>query len=165
MADYKLQQLGGTDNSLINSITGLQTGLRKIPFTIDIGKAVEDGYVKTESFFIMTLPAGSILHGFDAVITETLSLGTSGTTDIGHTKADPDEYVDAQSDTAVGAFTAYVAATFPERIGASDKVLYAEFNNSGGAVADGVIQGYVLIMPPISEQQIAPARPRVYPNS
>lgn len=130
MADITNQKLGGSG-------TGLSyVNAQRAAGVIDIAKAVRDGYTSGSSIELVTYEEGTIINAFDAVITETLVLGTSNTVDIGTAKADPDEYVDAQSTTAVGRFGAYVSNTYPQVLTA-DTTFYLELN--GSAVTSGKI--------------------------
>lgn len=158
MADVTNQKLGGTGTSTAVSAYPLKT----FNGVIDIAKGVSDNsYVKTEQFDLLTIPANATILHFDARITEALVLGTTGTTDIGTTAADPDEFVDAQTTTAVGNFGAIAATT----LAASDteRTLFAEFNNSGGTVDSGKIAYTVVMTVPAVETE-EKARPRTYTN-
>lgn len=76
---------------------------------IDAAKLYADGQVATDSFELIPMPANSLLLWADAQIQTTLANVTS--VSVGTTAATPTEYVNAQTDTAVGRFTAYVANT------------------------------------------------------
>ncbi len=159
MAIETNQKLGGTGTSMAIGNAG---AIRPYKIVVDIAKAVADGTFAAggDQIDIMTLPDGSYFAGIDAEIVEVLVLGTSPTTDIGTTTADPDEYVDGQTDTAVGRFTAYVAASVVPVIIVGEKTLTAEFG--GSAPASGKVAVTVWLGVPVTTN-FERASERIYP--
>lgn len=134
---------------------------RTVRGVVDIAAAVADGLTAGDNVELMDLNAGDILLAVDAKITEALVLGASNSIDIGTTEADPDEYVDNQSDTAVGVFTAYVAGSLgPSRVTA-DATIYCEIN--GAAVTSGKI-GWSVTYIPSSDDGLEMSDHRSYTN-
>lgn len=132
MADITNQRLG------TGATMGLGHGrVEVLTHVVDIQKAVADGLTTGDYVEILTLEAGTILLSMDAEITTALSLGTNNTIDIGSTVADPDEYIDASTTTAVGRFGAYVAACVVPVVLTTDTVMYCEVN--GDTLASGKI--------------------------
>ncbi len=121
--------------------TGNYFGLNKpMQFVIDLGKAAADtvnAYSTGDTLLceVVDLPADIQIKDLHAEIVE--ALPASSTTNIGTTSADPDEYVDGQTDVAVGQFTGYVAVTYPEII-TTAKTLYVQVANAG-AITSGKI--------------------------
>ena len=109
---------------------------------IDIAKEVADAIAAGTTFTagsqidLISLELGTTILHFDAVIVEALSLGANNAIDIGFTTADPDEYVDAQTTTAVGRFGSYVSVTRPELL-VADSTITVEVN--GDTIATGKI--------------------------
>lgn len=131
---------------------------------IDAAKCYEDGGTASDVYQLFVVPANTLLIVGDAQITSTLANVTS--VDIGTTVGDPDEYVDAQTDTAVGRFTAYVAST-PFSTGAaykqvvtSETKLYLKWGALGATSAGKVSVTIGLI--DLDAKEIA--RPHVYTN-
>lgn len=156
MTTISTQKLGGTGTAL--SANGHPD--RTYHGVIDIAAAVADGYVKGDSLALITIPANVPVLHFGARITEALVIGTNGTTDIGTTVGDPDEFVDAQTTTAVGNFGAYAATTLAASD--SERTLYAEFNSDTSVTSGKIAYTVTMPMPPVE----APGRavPRTYPN-
>jgi hypothetical protein len=156
MATYSSQKYGGT------STLGTAAEYAKVyEMVFDIKKAVADGYASGDSAVLMTLPAGFILLALDAVITETLVISGGNTVDIGTDVSDPDDYVDAQSTTAVGRFGAYVGACVVPVVITTASTLYIEINAS--TITSGKIALTVVGVDPASGN-VPRARPKVYTN-
>ena len=128
---------------------------------VDVAQAVADGFTAGDSIHLFNRPAGGLFWALDARITEALVLGTSQSTDIGLTESDPDDYVDAQTDTAVGAFTTYAAASLALARIASEDSVYMSF--AGSAITSGKVAVTMFISAPV-QTNIEAAKPRVYPN-
>lgn len=146
--DITNQSLGGTGDALARGT--LNVGQYVVE--VDLGRAAADDsdYVAGDTLRVkaMDLPAGTILLAVDAEISE--ALPASSTTNIGTTAGDPDEYVDAQTDTAVGRFTGYVAGATATAVIAADAVLYVQVANAG-AISTGKIKVTVVAASPVEE--------------
>ena len=159
MADVTTFKLGGANG---DELAFGHDSVRTFRHVIDIEKAIEAGYTVGSSYAIMTLPKNTIVFAVDAVITQAIvSTGTLNT-DIGTTKADPDEYVDAQTDASVGRFTSYVAAATAPHVMTADATLYAEFNAT--TLTSGKVAVTVVATTPASQDKEL-ARTRTYPNA
>jgi hypothetical protein len=159
MADVSKFKLGGADG---NVLAHGRSCVKTFTTVIDIKKAVAEGLTAGDSYEIMTLPKGTTFVNLQAEILEALVLGSTPTTDIGTTKADPDEYVDAQTTITAGSiFTSTAGAKTIAPI-ASDLTLYAEFNGSG-LVSGKVAVAVTLIHPTEETKEIA--GPKVYKNT
>jgi hypothetical protein len=132
MANITTQKLGGTANYQVNG---------PIRYEVDIKTAVDGGLTSGDNIEVITLEAGTLLRAVDAEITEALVLGASNQIDFGTTEADPDEYVDAQTDTAVGRFTGYVAGN-----GGIDTVLAADTTFYIQVAGDGITSGKIAVL-------------------
>jgi len=89
--------------------------------------AAANGYTASDTILLMSIPANTLLTHLDAQISATLAGVTS--TSIGTTAATPTEYVNAQTDTAVGRFTTYASNT-PASLTANYRA--ALFTSAGG---------------------------------
>lgn len=156
MADVTNQALGGT--------TGRLGGERRVlSGVIDLGQAVADGYASTDEILMFTLPAGCSWDKFDAVITEALT-GTVTATDIGYDSAsDPDNLINAQSDTAVGRFTTYEALCETGATLTSSTPFYCSFTYSGTPTAGKV--AYRIEVLDAAANSLGLARSHEYTNS
>lgn len=157
MANITTQKLGTGTGDVLSTGNSYITVIQE---EIDIAKAVDDGLTSGDNITIMDLPKNTGMLYLDAVITEELSLGTSPQIDIGTTEADPDEYVDGQSDTSVGRFTSYVDAGYPLVI-TSDSTLYMQV--AGSAPASGKVAVTLILVTPTDEAAKL-ATHRSYPN-
>lgn len=155
MADITNQKQGSGVTS------GGLSNVRTIEGVIDVTKAVADGFVTGDNIELMDFNAGDILLAVDARIIEALVISGSPTTDIGTTVGDPDEYVDAQTNTAVGAYTSYVAASIATARIATDLTLYCELN--GTLVTSGKIAWKVALIPS-ADDNVEQSDHRTYTN-
>ncbi len=77
---------------------------------VDLSDLATAGFANGDVARVLELPKGALILGTTAAITEALVNVTN--TDFGNTiadAADPDDYVNAQTDSAVGLFTAYAS--------------------------------------------------------
>lgn len=159
------QKLGGT-----GTVMGIGDGsaIRPYRVVLDIAEAVATesaaggSFVAGDQIDIMTIPDGAYFAGIDAEITEALVLGSANGIDIGTTTADPDEYVDAQTDTAVGRFSSYVSAAVTPAINVGEKTLTMEVNGDG--ITSGKVAVTVWLGFPVTTNKER-AAPREYPIS
>ena len=130
------QKLGGTETALSIGVGG---AIRPYEVVVDIEKALADLTAAGTTFVqgtdslqipIMTLPVGTYFAGIDAEIVDTLVITGSPTTDLGFDASDPDDYIDAQSTTAIGRYTMVATAPVTPVIITTARTIYIEFNGS-----------------------------------
>jgi len=129
---------------------------------IDLAKLDAAGFASGDVFRLVPFEAGSMFKNFDAEITTAL-VGVTNT-DFGNTIAsatDPDDYIDAQTDSAVGTFTTVAAGATAVTLLASDGYIAGSFVTS--ASITGKIAWSVEITPP-AKLAVPRAEPKTYTN-
>ena len=140
------------------------TGETTYSGVIDLSRLNADGFSTTDVIRLVPFNAGTQFEGFDAVITETL-VGITAT-DAGNTissSTDPDDYIDNQSDTAVGRFTTVAAPAQADAILTADGFIAIRLTGTINAATAGKIAWQVSLAPAATDA--APRmEPRTYPN-
>ncbi len=156
--DKYLKGTAGTKMSVGNSGENIYSGV------IDLARLNGDGYASTDVIRLVPFKAGTNFAKFDAEITKAL-VGITAV-DAGNTissSTDPDDYIDNQSDTAVGRFTAYTAGSQASAILTADGYIAVRLTGTIDASTDGKI-AWQVILTPASKDAAPRMEHRTYPN-
>jgi hypothetical protein len=153
--------LQGTDEQ--NYSTG-PINIQTYSGVIDVSKVDLSAFASGDVLRLVEFEQGAMYYGFDAEITEALVNITN--TDMGNTissATDPDDYVDAQTDTAVGRFSAYGASNMTPSVLSADGYIAASFVGTFAGAATGKIAWSVVLGKPAKLAK-GRAEKRTYPN-
>ena len=160
MANYDKYLKGTVGSQLSVGNTGPTT----YSGVIDLATLNAGGFATTDVIRLVPFLTGTQFESFEAVITETL-VGITAT-DAGNTissATDPDDYIDNQSNTAVGRFTTYAAPAQADAILTSAGFIAIRLTGTIDASTDGKIAWQVKLAP--AAANAAPLmEPRIYPN-
>lgn len=132
---------------------------------VDVNKLDDDtAYASLDVIRLVEFEEGTLFDWADIVITEALVNVTA--VDFGNTIAsatDPDDYVDNQTDTAVGRFTTYAAAHKTKLVLTADGFIALRLTGTFAGAATGKLAWQVVLTPPTKLVK-GRAEPRTYPN-
>ncbi len=156
MTIFTSQRVGGASGRFSHQ-AGIISGV------FDLAESVaDDSFASLDSMTLVNLPAGTLIESFDAEIVEALN-GTVTAVDMGtDTDTDPDNYINNNSDTAVGRFTTYEAASIAQVVIITATALYVRVTFSGTPTT-GKIAWQVKIQE-ASKNALNIAKPHVYTN-
>jgi hypothetical protein len=128
----------------------------------DLSELATAGFASGDVARLVELPNGAIVIAVDAEITE--ALVNVANTDLGNTissSTDPDDYIDAQTNSAVGRFTTYTAAATSTAVLTADTHLALSFVTSG--TPTGKVAWSITFIAPAKDAKGIAAH-RTYPN-
>ena len=157
-----ISQIKGSSDANTIDIGGYTNNVVTKSFEIDIADAVANGLTSTDQISFAFFPEGTILLGVDAEITEALVLGATNSIKIGTTSGEPVEFVNAQTDTAVGRFSAYASGATSTTLYTTDTTFYCEVTGAG--VTSGKIKVTATVIAPGGELP-GIAKSKVYTNA
>lgn len=160
--DTLIQGTVGTDT---NTYTQGKINSQVYAGVIDVGKLGADGvYASLDVIRLIPFETSAILEYFDAEITETL-VGVTAV-DAGNTissSTDPDDYINNNTDTAVGRFTTYEAAAVVTVVLSADGFIAVRLTGTFNSSSSGKIAWRVKITAP-AKLAVERAEKREYPN-
>lgn len=141
-----------------------ESGLKVYQTVVDVAQLYTDGYTASDTFKLFTLPVGFLVTAANIEIVSTLANVTN--TSVGTTASGTD-WVNAQTDTAVGRYTAYASntpasleANWRAKLVTSALGVYLTLGALGSTSAGKI--SFTIVGVDLTAK--APAKPHVYTN-